>query len=234
MDVFYHVPKCAGSTLRHGVYEQRVPEKRLLFIKNDISGDIARVNAMPAEEREALALIFGHMCFNEDTWFSSNADRMTVLRHPVQRVVSLYYYIARSKGHYLFEPVRRMSLADFVLSGITCTADNAMVRQLCGRDRFLQEPYNDMEIPYGEVTEGDLRTAIYNLSTFALVGVQEQFGDFVKQLCQRHNWPVPEHVRKNVKPINQRSDHSLPTLQIVEQVNQLDMELYTWVLENCI
>lgn len=123
--------------------------------------------------------------------------------------------------------VSDMSLTDFLLSGVTCTIDNGMVRQLCGEDRMLRDPYNDMLIPFGGVTSEHLDSAKTNLRTFSLVGLQERFDEFVEDLCGKFGWTVPRYSRKNVSP--ERPSLSMSDWTLIETMNQFDLELYEWV-----
>lgn len=227
MIVYYHIPKCAGSTLRHEVFERHIPQDKIYIIGDDIPGDLDRLNNMSDEEQDQYQLVFGHICYGSFQ-HSSSREYITVLRHPVTRIYSLYDYIRRSRGHHLHDHIRDMSLADFLLSGVTSTADNAMVRQLCGEDRMQREPYDDMLIPFGEVVREHLEKAKDNLSCFSLYGIQEAFDHFVQRLCMLYHWPLQEFRQRNKSP--NRRNISFGDWNLIESTNQLDMELYQWAV----
>lgn len=226
--IFHHIPKCAGSTLRHEVFEQYIPENEIYIIGDDIPGDLERLNGKSQKELEKVSLVFGHICVG--SFDVPRSEKITVLRHPVTRVKSLYEYIKRSRGHHLHRFVRNMSFTDFLLSGVTSTADNAMVRQLCGQDRMQREPYNDMLIPFGEVTTEHLEQAKENLAGFALYGIQEDFDLFLQRLCMLYDWRIPSVGRRNANPSSARDRMSFQTWTMAEQLNHLDMELYQWAV----
>lgn len=178
-----HVPKCAGTTLRKWLWN-RVPEEKRYVVGDDIPGDRKRFFEMPQREKKDLELVFGHICFGWHKYYDGASQYITVLRDPVTRLVSLYNYIIRSKGHYLHDSVRGMSITDFLMSGITQTVDNGMVRQLCGQDAFLRDPWDDMVIPWRGVTDEHLMMAVENLNKhYVAVGTVENFSSLMQRVA---------------------------------------------------
>lgn len=230
MIVYYHIPKCAGSTLRHDVIDKLLPEKRKFYVRHDIQKGVMKVRNMPQEKLEELRIVFGHVCYGDFCGLPVNTKAITVLRDPVDRVISLFQYIG--PGHYLWNDVEGASLTTVLLSGVTSTMDNAMVRQLCGNDTFLQKPHNDMRIPYKHVTRKHLENAKENLSNFALVGFQDRFDKFVRDLCKMEKWRVPQYGRQNVA--RRKISVSQGDVQLIREMNKLDTELYKWARENFI
>jgi hypothetical protein len=152
---------------------------------------------------------------------------LTMLREPTERVLSLYAY-AFLPRHYLAGAVKGMSVRQYVESGVTCTVDNGMVRQLCGADEFWREPYKDMKLPFGSITRQHLETAKRNLERCVAVGVAEDF-DGMMQVCQRRlGWRIPAYSNQNVTKWSRPKREGLDaaTLQAIEDRNQLDEELY--------
>jgi hypothetical protein len=226
--LFVHVPKTAGTTLRV-VIEQQYLGQGLLVIQHDIPGERARFAAMGEQEKRALRAVFGHMCWGWHEHLATGQPYAyaTMLRDPVERVLSLWAH-AQLIEHYLGAAVRGMDLVKFLTSGVTQTADNATVRQLCGRDRFQRKPGADMLLPLGSITRADLDAAKAHLDECAVVGVAEQFPRFIGEMNRRYAWRVTSWRNQNVTrwPRLKKSELDKRTLAALEDSTALDRELY--------
>ena len=227
--LFVHIPKTAGTTLRV-VMERQYLGQSVFTIGHEIEEDRQRLEAMHEQEKRKLRAVFGHMAWG---WHEQLAPDqpyayITVLREPVERVLSLWAHCQLSE-HYLGAAVRGMDLTNFITSGVTRRADNAMVRQLCGEDQFInQTPYDDMIIPLGGVTQAHLDAAKENMRSCSVVGVAEQFPQFIETMNRRYAWRVTNWRNENITrwPRMKRSDLDRKTLAVVEQATALDRELY--------
>ena len=207
MLIVTHIPKTAGTTLRVFLW-RHIKEERRFAVHGDIVGDMAFLLHDPTEVAR-LEVLFGHICYG---WHEAldirKPEYVTILRDPVIRAGSLFDFASKYEGHYLYSRTRYMSFQKFMSSGVTRTADNAMVRQLCGVDRFLREPERDMVIPFGEVTKDHLEMAKENLRSYFLVGISERYQNFQNALSTKMGWPLylqefwnPRHVgrRTNIE-----------------------------------
>ena len=232
--LFVHVPKTAGTTLRVVMARQYLGQ-RTFTIKHDIEADRQRLEAMHEQEKRKLRAVFGHMAWGWHEHLAPDQPYayITVLREPVERVLSLWAH-CRLKEHYLGAAVRGMDLTNFMTSGVTKRADNAMVRQLCGEDQFTnQTPYDDMIIPLGGVTQAHLDAAKTNLRRCSVVGVAERFPQFIATMGSRYAWRCRSWQNQNIThwPRLQRSDLDSKTLTAVEEATALDRELYELAVE---
>jgi len=143
--------------------------------------------------------------------------------------LSLYAY-CKLPRHYLKDAIKNMDLAEFVTSGITSVCDNGMVRQLCGADRFLQHPGQDMLIPFGEVTSEHLDAAKRNLDDCSIVGIAEDFDGMLAACQAQLGWRIPAYENENVthwpKPKLESLDQRM--LEALEHYTRLDRELYEY------
>lgn len=234
--MYVHIPKAAGTTLRW-VMDRNYPQDVIWKIKSDIVGDQEKLGKLEDEEKRKIRVVFGHYCYGLHKALAKGQKfkYVTILRDPVQRVISLYAYAKfGTKAHYLWEPAQKMGLGEFVESGVALVTDNAQVRQLCGVDHFTmtggkegerkQKPYDDMLIPFGKVTREHLEMAKANLAKFACVGVSEEFDKFLACMQQKFGWRVGYYENKNVTGRKPEVDHQ--TLDIVRRYCILDYELY--------
>lgn len=223
-----HIPKTAGTSLRIALMEQFPPDV-CFTVGDDIPSFKAKLSAMEPEAKSKIRLVFGHICYGWHKLLPQPCKYTTILREPVSRVLSLYDYIVGSKTHYLYEAITRkhMTLKDFVTSGVTSTAENAMVRQLCGRDSFTHIPYQDMTIPFGRVTTDELSQAIYNLGQdFALVGTMDNFTGYMTRLGEILGVSLRTDVRANTRTHTYRPTED--DIQAVIRHTRLDAALYSY------
>ena len=233
-----HIPKAAGTTLRV-IIERQYPPKNFYKIAADIQGDQIRFRELPEKQRRVYRVVFGHFCYGLHTALPKDQKYtyITLLRDPLERAISEWAYIrSGSRLHYLAQQAKTLTFDEFVTSGVTCTLDNGMVRQLCGQDRFKmtdgkQVPGDDMEIPFGQVTVKHLARAKANIKRdFSIVGTSEQFKPSLELMRRMFAWRIPAYTNQNVavwKPTRE-----FLTARVVRHVvghNELDYDLYRWV-----
>ena len=152
---------------------------------------------------------------------------ITILRDPVDLVISHYYYVLRQDGHHLRDEIvaRNMSLGDYVSSGISLTVNDGQTRLLSGVNE---------DLGFGECTSETLETAKNNISThFAVVGLTEEFDRTLMLLKREFGWGMPFYVKQNVtRNRPSRDDVSFEDLRLVEKYNELDVELYEYAKAN--
>jgi hypothetical protein len=225
--IFLHIPKAAGLTLykvldreygRSRVYSFRGGRQRL---QKAIDG----FRALPAARRDEYDLLRGHLPFGVHEWISRPATYFTLLREPVERVVSHYNYVKRTPQHALYRQVtkEKMTLADYVSSGINYELDNGQVRLISGVDD---------NVPFGGCSSDLLRQAHRHLADyFTVVGLVDYFDETLLLLRQALKWRryplyVPQNVTRERIPIREISPG---TRALIEKHNSLDCELYEFV-----
>ena len=222
MLVVVHIPKTAGTTLREYILRY-VDRDAMYTVGDDIEGDISRLVCSP-EMAAKYRLVFGHVNYGCLRTLQMPVAYTTILRDPLRRAGSLYDYAVRSDTHYLHACTIRTDFVGFMNSGITCTADNAMVRQLCGVDRFTKSQEVDMVIPFGKVTTEHLQMAKYALQMFTLVGLTERYQYYQDAFADHMDWPREPMVYTNMG----HQINVLPYRKAVMSHLELDYELYEY------
>ncbi len=215
--IFLHIPKTAGMSMGETV--RRVyPRGRCVFIY-DL--DPARINALREDVQHAEA-VYGHVSFGIHEIFGIEARYVTVLRDPVDRVVSFFRHQANHDDNEYHRLIAQgMTLKD-LLRGEHChQVNNHMVRILSGH-------------PDAGTTgdRGLLDRAQANLDTqFDAVGITERMDESVALIGSALGWPRKFSVpRINVDPQPRAFVLDDDTRAEVVRYNALDIELYERVV----
>lgn len=209
--IFIHIPKAAGQTLI-GVLSRQYGREWIYRYEGRAGGFVP-------DDSEALSrakLIIGHIDYGLHQGLPGESTYITLLRDPVQRVVSLYRYVQRTREHHLYEDAKDMDLLEFVTSGIDAyEVENGQTRQIAGWGQ-------------AEPDETALATAKENLKSAFVPGTLERFDDSLLLMAQRFNWKLPLYVQKNVGvgPGGRRPEAG--AVEEIERRNRLDRALYAY------
>jgi hypothetical protein len=131
--LFEHVPKCAGTAAMKYL-ERQYARRRTYTVYDRRPNECETFQRMPADERHRYDLVIGHGAHRLLDWCAPDAVTATVLRQPVDRIVSHYYYVLEQHDHHLHDTVvgRKMSLRDYVESGVSDELRNYMTCRFLG------------------------------------------------------------------------------------------------------
>ncbi len=220
--VFLHIPKAAGTTLRKIIERQYEPDDILT------TGDpwrewIKEFARRPQAQKAEIKIFLGHLRFGFHTHLPQPSTYFTMLRDPVDRIVSYYYFVLESPAHYLYDIVtsQNMTLKDLLCSEISTEFDNGQTRSISGIGH---------KIGFGQCSPETLESAQANLRDhFAVVGLTEHFDESLLLLKRAFGWRTPFYVKENVtKNRPRREEISKDTLNLIAKYNQLDIELYRY------
>lgn len=224
--LFLHVPKAGGSTLGEYVYNQcRAPESQgdgpldagvayldYGFIKEPEPAVPGHVKSLLG--RQDLRAVVGHFWFGLHEHVARPSLYITLLRDPVERVVSLYYY---AKLH------ETTSLEEFARAPPFREVDNDQTRRIAG-----------VNPPVGQCTRATLDAARENLRRhFAVVGTTERMEETLALLDVKLGWSrdVVSYPR-NVNAARPAAASLTPgAAAAVRARNELDYELWRFASE---
>lgn len=226
--VFVHMPKAGGSTLQE-IIQRQFPPAATLDIDGEsvesVQSSVDRLRHMPEKDRERIACVKGHIPFGIHRWLPRTPRYVTMLRDPIQRIVSDYFFALNTPGHSLFERMRRdrLSLKDFVvlrdeqrLSDIYCR----LLSEAVSWDRLADSPRT--------LPPSALATAKENMERyFAVVGITERFNESLLLMQSAFGWKDVRYDRVNVtrdKPAQVTLTGK--ELDAIRLYNGRDIELY--------
>lgn len=220
--IFIHIPKTAGTTLIEILERHYLPQHRY-HLESVVQKAIAEFQTFSEERRRNIHLFYGHMAYGLHDYFPQGATYFTILRHPVERVISFYYFVRRNNQHYLhdFSHHKAPDLAAFAQSGETIMTDNFQVR-------FISGIWD--QVPFNGVTEEHLALAKQILrEEMAVVGLTERFEETLLLLKDAFGWPNVWNRSRNVTRNRPQQETISPqVLQIIAEQNRWDMELYAY------
>jgi hypothetical protein len=220
--IFLHIAKAGGTTFEHLLARHYPPGATYALDNWDTLAAIQRLKNTPPADLAHVRLLKGHMPFGLHEYLPGPARYITFLRHPVERLLSMYYFIQRTPEHYLYEAVtgQGLTVEQFVRSGLSPELDNAQVKAISGN--FTH---------YGQCTRADLEQAQRNVEQwFEVVGITERYDEsllLMRRALRWRGWPT--YKRANVtaqRPAAKQVPAS--ALAAIRDVNALDMELYEW------
>jgi len=220
--IYIHVPKAAGTTFSD-IIEQNYPAQEVLTILHQPGRTIEDFMRLPIEERKRPRVIKGHFPFGLHEHVPRPCTYITILRDPVERILSHYHYVLRTPEHYLYDKVAgsKMSLAEYAGNPVTTELDNGQVRMISGCGRF---------VPIDQCGEQHLQQAKDNLERhFLFAGLAERFDESLLVLKRLLEWKQPFYTRKNVTDHPNASAVDRNVVQTIREKNQLDVELYAFV-----
>ncbi len=214
--LFMHVPKTAGSSL-YSIFRTILKPPELLKLHPNRES-LARLNALPKPHVTRLRVLYGHVDVHLAKQIVPLRQCVTLLRDPVERVVSYYAFAKHMNSGPHSELARRMSVTQWIDALRLPETDNGMVRRFSGALA---------EADIGSCTRQMLERAKANLAHFALVGLTDRFDEFYALLTNRLGVPMRTYVMAKVNTKRPRFDQLyVNTLAELEQRNVLDRELY--------
>jgi hypothetical protein len=213
--IFIHVPKAAGTTLNR-LIEWEYPLLKIYSVDPYFFRWSSKHLWRLSKHRLKRFRVFkGHMMFGLHEILPQPATYITILRDPVDRVMSAFYFIRNYKLHPLYWKFRRenWSLEDFVTR---LPRDNVQCKFIAGA--VYKEPCT------AEICERAKENLVRH---FSVVGLLERFEESLALMKLRFGWTLKNYSSFNVARTRPHK-HDLPksTLDLIQDRNRFDIELY--------
>ncbi|HEY9770735.1 MAG TPA: sulfotransferase family 2 domain-containing protein [Coleofasciculaceae cyanobacterium] len=226
--VFLHIPKTAGTTL-HLIIERQYNSGKIVTIHTPVenAAQISRIQKLTPTQQQQVRVIKGHTFWGWHQLLPESCAYFTLLRNPVERFISNYYFLLKKEGHPLGQKLleEKVTIEDFV----NWTGEDNY------QTRFLAKNIGEgnLDIKGSECTRETLERAKRNLrENFAVVGIVEEFDKTLLLLKKTFGWKNIFYKVKN-KNKQRPSNNLIPqkTLKLIKEKNKLDLELYNYATE---
>ena len=218
--IHLHIPKTGGTTLRDIIQRQYQAEKILMIPKLDESEDILK--EVSTSQINQLKLIQGHLKYGIHNHFHRRAKYFAIIRDPINRVLSTYYYVLSQKNNpqNLSTSNNQMTIYDFVQSGVNPFLINGQTQLISGKTGNIDNPIIKSEELFSLAKE--------NIANdFLFLGITEMFDETILILKNMLGWHMPYYSIANRTKKKPNYDAVNPTIiSFIKEHNQLDIKLY--------
>jgi hypothetical protein len=244
--IFTHIPKTGGMSLFAAMCQYHGMKMADMYNISARDIDKAPIEELLSDQEKSV--FAGHFPFGLHEWLSRPSCYMAIVRKPLDRIISLYYYSiqfrditrnARKETGLSYQALfDNRTIPDFYvdflpwikgeqtqtkfLRCLSAELDNGMVRRFSGVGLHAKRcPKEALDKAKGNIEK-----------YFSLVGVQERFQDTVHLASAMFGVNFTEyHINKGVDKKNTEQKLSLKMRQRINEMNRLDNDLYQWVVD---
>lgn len=239
---FLHIPKTAGTSVTNILQTQVKPEEFLSF------PDEGSVKPEILALLQTARIIRGHRPYDFLRLFTRHPHVITMLRNPVDRMISNFIHLQARKPERLLHVVRRVQ-PDRGEERVTLeeyadapAMQNLMLQYLAGAKQRPDLSDEDRPTPASMLPnaragfkrldlsdEDRLTLATVHLESLAFFGLKERFDDSMRLLAYTFYWPeFKKQVTLNTAPAGSKPPLSPEVRAALEAGNALDIQLYQY------
>lgn len=174
---------------------------------------VQAIRKLSQAERKKIRCVYGHLRYGVHKHFSGQSVYITMVRDPLERILSTYYFVRSRPKNRLYHKVKRMSFSQFVTSrdpDIQASLNNHQTRMISGtRQPNIQKAINHIK------------------RRFVVVGITEMYPESVFMMKKMLGWKNVNYTKENVtKSRPKHTDISAEIKRHIVKNNQLDYQLY--------
>ena len=222
--IYLHVPKAGGTTLEY-IIAKNHRANDILHINNPV---LLRNPASAYKRLELMPVIMGHFATNHVLYhlIDSPFVHITMLRDPVDRVLSFYRYWSTDPERAHYERVSQLSLEAFLDQEDLIELRNGQSLRLAGllQRRDINETLD----------EDDVLSRAKNVLTSQMThfGIAEHYDAFLLMCQQLLGWKDIFYQHKNVSNVQDRTMPSDTIINRIRDNNVIDIKLYQYAKEH--
>ncbi len=220
--IFLHSPRSGGTTL-NSILRYQYGIESLHSFRNGFTRDsIDSYLELPSFKQNQIKCFRGHIIFGLHEYISTPCTYITIVRHPIKRVLSLFGYISGKRGNNLYQPESQYKLEKFLDEGHPAYIPNDQVRRTAGITRNRVIHVSSIETAKNHIE-----------NNFAVIGITEYFDLSILLMEKVLNWKKKPWYVKNNYHGSGRMFSQIPTHLIdkIQSQNQLDIEFYNYLLD---
>jgi len=212
--VVLHIPKTAGTSLRMAIEkslgeESIFPSSEYLRRKGGKYPNAYDLSCALKGVGSDVRLVQGHFSVKDIETFAPEAKRITILRDPLARVISLLQHLKHRNN-------QAESFDEMMAPG-----GRAIVATKNHQTRLLSG------LPQDAADEEHFEAAKEHLHTFAVVGITERYAETLLLCEQTLGVRLGKPTRLNVSPAKKDTPPDRLTSQLVD-MNRYDQKLYDY------
>lgn len=202
MIVFLHIPKAGGATMNSILSRQYSPERSLIKWGGPHIWE-ERLSSLGDSEKSRLQLIAGHVRYGQHKYVKEKATYISMMRDPVDRIISQYYYIIQGKNHSIHDWVveNTEDIEEYVVKmsrgKLWHAVQNRQARRLAGLQPSREE---DVDLMVQKAKENIKKS-------FAVIGTLERFDETLLLMKKAIGWD--QHIMYKKRNVTKEKKKSL-------------------------
>ncbi len=226
--LYMHMAKAAGTSFFWSVLGRNYRPRDIAPFEDEQISQIMLRGTNEVLDLQHYRLMRAHCDWTIHKILPKKPVVATMLRHPVQRIISLYDHLRYDHDHYLYELAKESTLEQFFqdrAANYQCW--NYYIRQLAGtfygEGIYLNTSYLQ--------NEQWLDTAMSRLENdVQFFGISERFDDSCDLLTFTFQWQPARRVERLNKRVVGMDRAQIPqsTIDLITEANELDIRFYHW------
>lgn len=203
-----HIPKCAGTSFRN-ILKMVYGDEAVIRLDIDLQFRVLKINEQEFKGRKLnkrVKVVHGHFAYpllKDRFELEQDVPMITWIRHPVDRVISNYYYLEKRLKEELNEKRKGLNIL------------RKMQRTLM---EYAADEYNQNRI--SKFLQG------VELNQFGFVGVQEFYEEDLALMAKQFSWPSYEFLHVNKTGGGYKDQVSEEQRMQIAMWNDQDMAIY--------
>lgn len=227
---FHHVPKTAGTTVCSTLRMNFRPDSVFDVRASTKAERFNHFRQVVGESKgQHLKLVIGYMPLDALSLWRNHCDvtAISVLRNPLDRVVSLLNDIYRREDHYLHGRMHNILSESGILGVLQPSFTHEISNEIVRYFNFGMSCSEKLKLEHLEAAKDNASRL------FSIIGVTDKHDEFLYLLKQNRLIDTNFYIKKNVKKGPRLTFDEIAKKEICD-INQLDMEFFKWVEERFI